>query len=130
MDNCTKEEVVSAISDFYRLCYNQARTLYRDEQAVQSATATMFINATKEFPVVKSWSDILRKKIAEIDSSHTIPNVLDVWMFHYRDLVAKYGQRMEMMIRHCVEERGYTPEQMEEAIIDYANRLSKEQESN
>lgn len=128
-EDYTKQEVVDCTFDLYRMCYDKVSELFTDEQAIQSATATLLINASKEYPTTKALQNNLRKKIAEIDKAQAIPNVLEVWYFHYADLIVKYGARMKGMITHCVTERNYSPQELDERIKDYAIRLDNEKQN-
>ena len=115
------EEVIDLVADEYSLCVKKARKLFYDEQAIQSASATMFINATKEKSSVTSYINSLKDRIARIDKD-AIPSAVSVWEWHFRDFVEEFGDRMRGAIRYYVES-GRTNEEIEKAVLDRVYRL-------
>ena len=108
------EEIMDETSKGYALCVKHARKLFTDEQAVQSASATMFINATKEKSVVASLVCKLRERINSINSE-AIPSAVEVWKWHFDSFIKEFGGRITSAIVYYVTQN-CTPEEMERNI--------------
>ena len=108
------EEVIDVVAEDYTLCVQKARKLFTDEQAVQSASATMFINATKEKSTVVNLVCKLKERIDSINSE-AIPSAVEVWKWHFNSFVKEFGGRITSAIVHYVREN-CTPEEIERNI--------------
>ena len=108
------EEVVDVVADDYELCVSKARKFFTDEQAVQSASATMFINATKEKSTVVNLVCKLKDKINGINPE-AIPSAIAVWKWHFDSFIKEVGPRLVGTIAYYVSQN-VTPEEMERNI--------------
>ena len=108
------EEVIDTVSAQYRLCVDKAKDLFSDEQAIQSASATMFINATKEKSSVASYINSLKDRIAKLNPE-AIPSAVQVWEWHFRDFIQEFGGRIKGLIVHYVSQN-LPPEQIERNV--------------
>ena len=97
--DCAFEEVIDLVSKEYGLCVEKARELFTDEQAIQSASATMFINATKEKSSVGRLLASLNTKIANIDKE-AIPSAMSVWKWHFRDYLKEFPNLEDSLIHY------------------------------
>ena len=108
------EEVIDVVSKEYALCVSKARELFTDEQAVQSASATMFINATKEKSTVVNLVCKLRDRI-DGKNPEAIPSAVEVWKWHFAPFIKEFGGRISGTIAYYVSQN-CTPEEMERNI--------------
>ena len=112
------EEVIDLVASQYGLCVKKARELFTEESAIQSASATMFINATKEKSTVVNLTNQLKQKIATLNKE-AIPSATSVWNWHFKDLIDELGGRITSYIKRQVE-RNYTPEEIEQHVKEYS----------
>lgn len=124
-DDYTFEEVIDLVSKEYGLCVKRARELFTDEQAIQSASATMFINATKEKSSVDAYLRTLKEKIAKTNKE-AIPSAVEVWKWHFRDYVNEFGPRITSAIHYYVSQN-MSNEEIEKHVIDRYMRLKEAQ---
>lgn len=110
----TFDIVIDIVSDEYRKCVEKARELFTDEQAIQSASATMFINATKEKSSVSSYLNTLKDRIAKLNQE-AIPSAVQVWEWHFRDFIQEYGGRIKSQITYYVSQNA-PPEVIERNV--------------
>lgn len=108
------EEVIEGVSAQYALCVDKARRLFTDEQAVQSASATMFINATKEKSSVGAYVNSLKERIAKLNQE-AIPSAVQVWEWHFKDFIQEFGGRIKSAIVFYVSQN--TPPEVIEKNI-------------
>ena len=125
------EDVIDLVSEQYGLCVRKAREMFNDEAVVQSASATMFINASKERTTVARYLSQLGNKIAKIDSE-AIPSAIKVWEWHFKDFLNELGPRLRGYLVYCVN-RGDSPEEIEMHIKERVfnlrcEKLSKEEQ--
>ena len=107
-------EVIDIVSKEYALCVSKARELFTDEQAIQSASATMFINATKEKSTVVNLVCRLKERIDGINKE-AIPSAVDVWKWHFDSFIQEFGGRItSAIIYYCTQ--NVTPSEMERNI--------------
>jgi hypothetical protein len=97
--DCTFEDVIDIVSEEYGMCVKKARELFTDEQAIQSASATMFINATKEKSSVGRLLKSLNTKIENIDKE-AIPSAISVWKWHFRDYLKEFPNLEDSLIHY------------------------------
>lgn len=90
------EDIIDEVSNEYALCVKKARELFTEEQAIQSASATMFINASKGEPTLRSLVYTLRTKIDKIDRE-AIPSAIGVWKWHFKDFLTEYPKMEEAL---------------------------------
>ena len=109
------EDIINIVSQEYGMCVEKARELFTDEQAIQSASATMFINATKEQSSVTQLINRLKEKIAKTNSEAIPSAILDAWKWHFRDFIASAGPRLVGTIAYNIS-IGSTPEIMERNV--------------
>ena len=124
-DDYTFEEVIDLVSEEYGLCVKRARELFTDEQAIQSASATMFINATKEKSSVDTYLRTLKEKIAKTNKE-AIPSAIEVWKWHFREYVNEFGPRITSAIHYYVSQN-MSNEEIEKHVIDRYMRLKEAQ---
>lgn len=96
------EDIIDEVANEYALCVKRARELFTEEQAIQSASATMFINASKGEPTLKSLVYNLRTKIDKIDRE-AIPSAMGVWKWHFREFLTEYP-KMEEALEYYVSQ--------------------------
>ena len=116
------EEVIDNVAEQYKKCVAKASELFTDEQAIQSASATMFINATKEKSTVISLVNELKSRIAKLTDVEAIPSAVDVWCWHFRDYINEFGPRLKGLIAYYVSINA-SCEQIEKGVIDRVYRL-------
>ena len=97
------EEIIECVATQYTLCVEKARELFTDEQAIQSASATMFINATKEKSSVGTYINSLKERIAKTNPE-AIPSAIKVWEWHFSDFIKEFGGRIKGLLIHYVEQ--------------------------
>ena len=102
----TFEDVIDIVSDEYELCVQKARRMFTEEQAIQSASATMFINATKEKSTVASLVNTLKNKIAKIDNE-AIPSAIAVWKWHFKDFLSEYPKMIEALEYYVAQAKDF-----------------------
>lgn len=105
----------------YRACVEKASALFSDQTAIQSASATMFINLTQNIKLTASLDSRLKERIANINPD-AIPSAIEVWKWHFRDLIAEFGSRIVGRITYCVS-TGMSNEETESCILHYVNEL-------
>lgn len=105
----------------YKCCVDRAKLLFTDESAIQSASATMFINLYQNSKTASILESKLRDKIAKLNPD-AIPSAIEVWKWHFRDLIAELGPRIVGQIAYCVM-TCLSNEELENHIIQYATNL-------
>ena len=110
------EEVIDVVSKEYALCVSKATELFTDEQAVQSASATMFINATKEKSTVVNLVCRLKDRIDSVNKE-AIPSAVEVWKWHFDSFVKEFGGRITSSIVYYVSQN-CTPAEIERNITE------------
>ena len=119
------EEVVERVSDVYGLCVEKAKKMFTEESAIQSASATMFINATKEKSSVDAYLKTLKEKIAKTNSE-AIPSAIEVWKWHFRAYISEFGPRITSAI-HFYLSQNMSCEELEAHVTDRYMRLKEAQ---
>lgn len=101
------EDMIDRIAPEYRYCLAKAKELFgdilTDETAIQSASATVWINATKEKSAVAPYINQLKSRIAKVNSE-AIPSAIQVWEWHFRDFIQEFGGRITGLIHHYVSQ--------------------------
>lgn len=115
---CVLDELVYPT---YKACVEKASALFSDQTAIQSASATMFINLTQNTKLTASLDARLRERIASINPD-AIPSAIEVWKWHFRDLIAEFGSRIVGRITYCVS-TGMSNEETESCILHYVDEL-------
>lgn len=122
MTSLTQERVLNELTfPTYRACVEKAKSLFSDQTAIQSASATMFINLTNNTKLTASLDAKLRDKIATINPD-AIPSAISVWKWHFRDLISEFGARIIGQISYCVS-TAMSNEEIEQYILRYASEL-------
>lgn len=124
-ENLAFEEVIDSVSDAYRMCVDKAKQMFTEESAIQSASATMFINATKEKSSVDAYLKSLKDRIAKVNSE-AIPSALEVWKWHFRDYISEFGPRITSAI-HFYLSQNMSCEELEAHVKDRYLRLKEAQ---
>ena len=125
----TFQEVCMHILPKYRwlvdMTMNEFKGIFTKEEVIQSASATIWINATKEKSTVSELVNRYKTRVANLNKE-AIPTATAVWEWHFRDFITELGPRLKGYIAYCVG-RGDTPEQIEEHVKErvYALRCEK-----
>lgn len=100
-------DVIDIVMPEYRYCLAKAKEMFgdilSDESAIQSASATVWINATKEKSAVAPYLNQLKNRIAKTNSE-AIPSAVQVWEWHFSDFIQEFGGRITSLIQHYVSQ--------------------------
>lgn len=112
------EQVFDIVLDKYYDCFLKTQHRFdgviSDETTVQSATATVWINATKERSTVERLTKALKDKI-DRTNSEAIPSAVNVWKWHFDSFIKEFGGRITSAIAYYVSQN-CSPEDMERNI--------------
>lgn len=119
------EDVFDNNLDLYFECFNKTRRKFAgvltDQIPLQSATASVWIQTTKEKSTVAELTNRLKTKVAKLNVE-AIPSATKVWEWHFSDLITECGPRMKGYIAHCVNQN-MTPEEVESHVKEYLFHL-------
>ena len=100
-------DMIDLIMPEYHYCLSKTKEMFgdvlSDESAIQSASATVWINATKEKSAVASYINQLKSRIAKINSE-AIPSAVQVWEWHFNSFIQEFGGRIKGLLVHYVEQ--------------------------
>lgn len=116
------------IIDPYMMFYEQAKKLYKDEQAIQSATASMYIRYGNLADRNPNFSTLLKK----IEGSINAPKTNDFYIKAYHDAIkfmyaplieqnADVGKFIDTLFERYKDDEK-TIEEYDDAIADYIAR--------
>ena len=117
------------IIDPYMMFYERAKTMYKDEQAIQSATASMFIRYSNLADKNPHFSEMLKSIKESVATSQPKADgyrelYFDAIRYIYAPLIERYAnvaKFIEVLFeRHAND--GWTIEEYDDAIADYLNR--------
>jgi len=128
-DPVSKDNTVEKVyGKLYRECYEVANSLFNDEAAKQSATATLYIRASKDEPLIQAYLKSLKDEKAEVTKALNklkedgIPSLVSVYIWHYTPLISR-EPKLGQAIRHWVTERGITGyKELDEHVVEYMIR--------
>jgi len=103
--------------DEYSFCVNEARKYFREESAIASQTATLYIQYNKDKSSIKGLQERLRQKIEA-----NMPSLMSIYMWHYAPLINKFP-KLGQAIRHWFKEMAVIDyKEMDERVKDYMYR--------
>lgn len=106
-EDYTFEEVWGIIEERYFDCFMKTKDRFKgvltEEAPLQSACATIWINATKEKSAVNTYINQLKSRIAKINSE-AIPSAIQVWEWHFNSFIQEFGGRIKGLLAHYVEQ--------------------------
>lgn len=124
-DTTTFEEVWDTIEEKYFWCFVRTKEKFKgllsEEAPLQSACATIWINATKEVSTVAELNRKLKARIAKLNEE-AIPSAIQVWEWHFRDFISEFGPRIKGQIAYYVSQNT-PPEIIERDIRERAYHL-------
>jgi len=114
--------IISEIyGDAYGHCVNEARKYFREESAIASQTATLYIQYNKDQSSISGLKGVLHQKIKD-----NMPSLMQIYLWHYTPIINFFPQ-LGQALRHWFHEMGEIDyKALDERVTDYMYRNGHE----
>lgn len=122
MTDMTKESGASVLyGRLYDDCNRIAKRYYQDEAVIQSATATLYINAVKDQAKVDNYIKLYKKGFEEV-ASNDRQVAYNIYTAMYAELLERYPVAQSALEHWIIKVGIVDPKELEIRLIDYFYR--------
>jgi len=121
------KKYISEMSEIYKEIRNSVMGMdIRDEQAIQSATASLFIQFNKDRPAVKDFLNNLRATQSSSNVTVDSHYSTKVWQHHFKKEIEQHGDRVRQYLNKVLlQDNVIDIDVIEDKIQEYINRIKK-----
>lgn len=129
IDDYEFEQVCDLVLDKYHWLFEKTKRKFKGtlekEEVIQSASATVWINATKEVSTVKNLLKAYKDKKDRLNVEAIPSPALESWKWHFRDFIKDAGPRLVGTISYYISIDA-SPEVIERNVTEkYYNLMSE-----